>query len=190
MPHFNKRKSLSSPCASLSLSLVLPKSPAQNWLLLFYRFRDWSLLIKLVSPWLIYERVLLFCSNRVRWVVKKNGLGHAMQQRVVNPRTQTLFKPTPSQTLGENHPIFGQLKIHTCNQVLIKVQKFTKNIAPWFSFPLRSKYWTETKLWMGEVEKCNTYYTMYHKRRVEITRNALCGKIPGSELFNTPSFGL
>ena len=30
---------------------------------------------------------------------------------------------------------------------------------------------------------------MYHKRRVEITRNTLCGKIPGSELYNTPSFG-
>ena len=58
----------------------------------------------------------------------------------VNPRTQTLFKLTPSQTLGENHQIFGQLKIHTCNQVLIKVQKYTKNIAPWLSFPLRSKY--------------------------------------------------
>ena len=45
---------------------------------------------------------------------------------------------------------------------------------------------------MGEVEKCNTYwwyYTMYHKRRVEITRNTLCGKIPGSEIYNTPSFG-
>ena len=29
---------------------------------------------------------------------------------------------------------------------------------------------------------------MYHKRRVEITQNTLCGKIPGSELYNTPSF--
>ena len=38
--------------------------------------------------------------------------------------------PTPSQALGENRLIFGQLKIHTCNQVLIKVQKSTKNIAP------------------------------------------------------------
>ena len=47
----------------------------------------------------------------------------------------------------------------------------------------------ETKLWMGEVEKCNTYYTMYHKRRVETTWNAFCGKITGSELYNTPSFG-
>ena len=107
----------------------------------------------------------------------------------VNPRTQTLFKPTPSQTLGENHPIFRQLKIHTCNQVLIKVQKYTKNIAPWLLFPRRSKYWTETKLWMGEFEKCNTYYTINHKRRVEITQNTLCGKIPGSELYSTPSFG-
>ena len=42
---------------------------------------------------------------------------------------------------------------------------------------------------MSEVEKCNTYYTMYHKCRVETTRNTLCGKIPGSELYNTPSFG-
>ena len=47
----------------------------------------------------------------------------------------------------------------------------------------------ETKLWMSEVKKCNTYYTMYHKRRLETTRNTLCGKIPGSELYNTPSFG-
>ena len=55
---------------------------------------------------------------------------------MLNPRTQTLGKPTTSQTLGENHPIFGKLKIHTCNQVLFKVQKYTKNIAPWFLFPL------------------------------------------------------
>ena len=30
---------------------------------------------------------------------------------------------------------------------------------------------------------------MYHKRRVKITRNALCGKIPGSELYYTPPLG-
>ena len=48
----------------------------------------------------------------------------------INSRTQTLGKPTPSQIRDENHPIFGKLKIHTCNQVLFKVQKYTKNIAP------------------------------------------------------------
>ena len=30
---------------------------------------------------------------------------------------------------------------------------------------------------------------MYHKRRVETTRNALCGKIPESELDYTPFLG-
>ena len=30
--------------------------------------------------------------------------------------------------------------------------------------------------------KCDTYYTMYHKRRVKTSRNALCGKIPGPRL--------
>ena len=39
------------------------------------------------------------------------------------------------------------------------------------------------------TKKCDTYYTMYHKRRVKNTRNALCGKIPGSELYDTPSLG-
>ena len=39
------------------------------------------------------------------------------------------------------------------------------------------------------TKTCDTYYTMYHKRRVKITRNALCGKIPGTELYYTPSIG-
>ena len=39
------------------------------------------------------------------------------------------------------------------------------------------------------AKKIDTYYTMYHKRRVKTTRNALCGKIPGSELYYTPSLG-
>ena len=30
---------------------------------------------------------------------------------------------------------------------------------------------------------------MYHKRRMKITRNALCGKIPESELYYTPPLG-
>ena len=30
---------------------------------------------------------------------------------------------------------------------------------------------------------------MYHKRRVKTSRNALCGKIPESELYCTPSLG-
>ena len=42
---------------------------------------------------------------------------------------------------------------------------------------------------MGEVEKCDAYYTMYHKRRMETIQNAFCGKIPGSEFYKTPSFG-
>ena len=39
------------------------------------------------------------------------------------------------------------------------------------------------------TKKCDTYYTMYNKRWVKTTRNALCGKIPGSELYYTVSLG-
>ena len=48
------------------------------------------------------------------------------KKHVFNPRTQTLFKPTPSQTLGENHPIFGQIKIHSYLQS--SFNQSTKNI--------------------------------------------------------------
>ena len=43
--------------------------------------------------------------------------------------------------------------------------------------------------WKNLTKTCDTYYTMYHKRRVKITRNVLCGKITGSELYYTPSLG-
>ena len=39
------------------------------------------------------------------------------------------------------------------------------------------------------TKKSDTYYTVYHKRRVKTTRNALCGKIPESELYYRPSHG-
>ena len=39
--------------------------------------------------------------------VAGNLSASTIQSLNVNPRAQTLFKPTPSQTLGENHPIFG-----------------------------------------------------------------------------------
>ena len=43
-------------------------------------------------------------------------------------------------------------------------------------------YFTDLR-WFPPIK----YYTLYHKRRVKITLNPLCGKILWSKLCNTPS---
>ena len=93
-------------------------------------------------------------------------------KRRVETTRNTLCGEIPGSELY-NTPSFGQNT--PCNEALASTEREKKNCEG-------------VKL-KNLTKKCDTYYTMYHKRRVKTTRNALCGKIPQSELYYTPSLG-
>ena len=92
-------------------------------------------------------------------------------KRRVETTRNTLCGKIPGSELY-NTPSFGQNT--PCNEALASTE--------------RKKNCEGVKL-KNLTKKCDTYYTMYHKRRVKTTRNALCGKIPESELYYTLSLG-
>ena len=92
-------------------------------------------------------------------------------KRRMETTRNTLCDKIPGSELY-NTPSFGQNT--PCNEALASTE--------------RKKNCEGVKL-KNLTKKCDTYYTMYHKRRVKTTRNALCGKIPERELYYTPSLG-